>query len=152
MKVVDSALEEGRENEFFRLFGPITDRMFIDRIKPVYSGVAYSESEKDLAVDRYGKSHGKRIVCPQPFYMLSVWTNGDVAPCDALYKACPLGNVKTDTLKSMWNSQKRICFCRRQLNGERKKIKECARCCAPEDVQHEEDVLDARRLELLERF
>lgn len=152
VKVVDAALEDGEEDAFFRRFGPITDRMFIDRIKPVYSGVNYTESERDLETDRYGKRHGKRQVCPQPFYMLSVWANGDVAPCDALYKACPLGNVTSSTLRAMWESDAKKAFCRLQLQGLREKDPACVRCCAPDDVQHEEDVLDNKRWELLEKF
>jgi len=152
VKVVDAALEEGEEEVFFQRFAPITDRMFIDRIKPVYSGVAYTESEKDLSIDRYGKRHGKRLVCPQPFYMLSVWANGDVAPCDALYKACPLGNVREASLRDMWESEHRRNFCCLHLQGQRDQEPACAQCCAPDDVQHEEDVLDRNRAELLERI
>ncbi len=152
VKVVDTALEEGGKDEFFKLFGRITDRMYIDRVKPVYSGVAYSDSEKDLSIDRYGRRHGERVVCPQPFYMLSVWANGDTAPCDALYKACPLGNVTTDTLRSMWESEKRKGFCRMQLEGKRRNISECAKCCAPDDVQHDEDVLDGHEKEILNKL
>ena len=152
VKVVDAALGDGEEEVFFQRFGPITDRMYIDRIKPVYSGVAYTEQERDLLVDRYGNRHEKRIVCPQPFYMLSVWANGDVAPCDALYKACPLGNVGEVSLREMWESEKRKAFCRLQLRGMREHDSACTRCCAPDDVQHEEDVLDDKRMELLQKF
>lgn len=152
VKVVDAALKEGEEEIFFQRFGLITDRMFIDRIKPVYSGVSYTEQERDLGIDRYGKRHEKRVVCPQPFYMLSVWANGDVAPCDALYKACPLGNVNELSLQEMWESEKKKTFCRLQLQGNRERDAACAQCCAPDDVQHEADVMDGRRLELLQRF
>lgn len=152
VKVVDAALGEGEEELFFDRFASITDRMFIDRIKPVYSGVEYTESERNLSVDRYGNRHDQRVVCPQPFYMLSVWANGDVAPCDALYKARPLGNVRESSLRTMWESERKRDFCRLHLQGLRGSDPACAKCCAPDDVQHEEDVLDHNRLELLERF
>lgn len=152
VKVVDAALDDGEEDIFFQRFAPITDRMFIDRIKPVYSGVEYTEAERDLGTDRYGQKHGRRLVCPQPFYMLSVWANGDVAPCDALYKACCLGNITTSTLRSMWTSDRKKDFCRLQLLGLRENDPACAKCCAPDDVQHKEDVLDEKRLELLAKF
>ena len=151
VKVVDQALAPGEEDEFYRFFDSFTDRMFIDRIKPVYDGVAYSEAERDLSVDRYGMAHGKRFVCPQPFYMLSVWANGDVSPCDALYKACPLGNIATSTLREMWASRQLKAFCRMQLEGKRSQIGACAKCCAPDDVQHPEDVLDGES-ELIAKY
>ncbi len=152
VKVVDAALDNGEEEAFYQRFDSITDRMFIDRIKPVYAGVEYTESEKDLSVDRYGKQHGKRIVCPQPFYMLSVWANGDVTPCDALYKASLLGNVTSSTLKELWESNLKRDFCKAQLEGKRGTIPACSQCCAPEDVQHPEDILDEDREELLCRI
>lgn len=152
VKVVDAALGQGEEDLFFERFASITDRMFIDRIKPVYSGVEYTENQRNLSVDRYGNVHDKRVVCPQPFYMLSVWANGDVAPCDALYKACPLGNVRESTLRTMWESERKREFCRLHLRGLRESDPACVKCCAPDDVQHEEDVLDYSRAELLKHF
>lgn len=152
VKVVDSALKEGEEKLFYEMFSSISDRMYIDKIKPVYDKVFYSEEERDLSVDRYGNKHLDRIVCPQPFYMLSVWANGDVTPCCALYKASFLGNVQSSELKQMWDSNKRNEFCIKQLMGKRKEIAQCSKCCAPDDVQHEQDVLDWKREELLSKL
>lgn len=152
LKTVDASLAEGEEELFYRIFSPICDRIFIDRIKPVYAGVDYSAHERDLSRDRYGNTHGKRRVCPQPFYMLSLWANGDVTPCDALYKACPLGNVGTASLREMWESGRRKAFCRVQLEGARYTDAACAQCCAPDDVAAEEDVLDGAAEDLLKWF
>ena len=93
------------------------------------------------------------MVCPQPFYMLSVWANGDVTPCDALYKACILGNVKSNTLSDMWHSDRIRQFCKIHLGKQKNRIVECKNCCAPNDVAAQEDILDdvADRL-LKERY
>lgn len=142
MKTVDASLKEGEEEKFYGIFGEICDRIYIDRIRPVYSGVDYSETEKDLSRDRYGNAHEKRVVCPQPFYMLSVWANGDVTPCDALYKACPLGNIRQDRLKELWDSEKKKQFCKIQLEKRKDIYSSCQKCCAPDDVASKEDILD----------
>ncbi len=142
LKTVDAALEFGEDEKFYEIFSPISDRIYVDKVKPVYDGVNYSENEKDLSTDRYGTMHGRRMVCPQPFYMLSLWANGDVTPCDALYKASPLGNVYTRSLKQMWNGEIHREFCRLQLKGKRMEHPACSKCCAPDDVSAKEDVLD----------
>lgn len=149
MKTVDASLAEGEERKFYDIFEKICDRIYIDSIKPVYSGVEYSEAERNLSLDRYGNVHEKRLVCPQPFYMLSVWANGDVTPCDALYKASLLGNVKNERLKDLWNSDIKRKFCKMQLEKKRENDPACQRCCAPDDVASEEDILDMEADRLL---
>jgi len=152
MKTVDASLSDGEEEKFYNIFSPICDRIYVDRVRPVYSGVEYSETEKDLSQDRYGNVHEKRAVCPQPFYMLSVWANGDVTPCDALYKACILGNVKQGQLKELWDSEKKKEFCKLQLEKNRMSYAACQECCAPDDVASKEDVLDSDADRLLAYF
>lgn len=149
LKTVDASLKEGEEERFYEMFSPIADRVYVDRVKPVYHGVDYSESESDLSTDRYGKSHDNRLVCPQPFYMLSLWTNGDVTPCDGLYKASPLGNVLTDELADMWQSQLHRDFCIAHLKKQKNVIESCKNCCAPDDVAAKEDVMDDEAEEIL---
>ena len=45
--------------------------------------------------------------CPQPFNRLDVWSNGDVTPCCTFYgKNLVLGNVKSQTLREIWHSER----------------------------------------------
>lgn len=152
VKTMDVSLKEDETDKFYKLFAPISDRMFIDKVKPVYDKVEYTDEQRDISTDRYGNSHKSRRVCPQPFYMLSVWTDGEVTPCDALYKANPLGNIYTDTLADMWNSESKRQFCLEQLLGKRFSHPKCSRCCAPDDVAHKEDILDDDASMLVKRL
>lgn len=152
VKTMDVSLKPGEEETFFQLFAPISDRMYIDQVKPVYDTVAYTPEQKNIFVDRYGHEHKHRFVCSQPFYMLSIWPDGTVTPCDALYGASPLGNLKDVTLYQMWNSKLHKDFCRMQLEKKRNTHPACKRCCAPDDVMHESDILDFAASELLGKF
>lgn len=152
VKTMDVSLRENETDLFYKMFDKISDRMYIDKVKPVYDKVEYTEEQRDVSTDRYGNVHKSRKVCPQPFYMLSVWTNGDVSPCDALYKANPLGNIYNSTLKEMWDSDNKQAFCRMQLSGKRFADQKCSRCCAPDDVAHMEDVLDDDADLLLKKY
>lgn len=148
VKIMDISLEEGEEERFYNLFGPIADRMYIERCQPVYDGV---EATQDIAVgtDRYGRTHEARMVCPLPFYMLGILPDGTVSPCETIYVPEVLGNVWTECLADMWSGDKMRRFWEMQLRKKRMDNPGCARCCAPDDVSHPEDNLDDSTFEWL---
>lgn len=152
VKVVDTSLAAGEEQKFYEMFEDISDRMYVEKIKPVYAGVEYKESVQEIVVDRYGNAHEKRMVCPLTFYMLSLWPNGDVVPCDAIYKPVVLGNIKNDTFYQMWNNSNMKGFQSMQLQKRRMENKNCCKCCAPDDVSHPLDTLDHLPKEVLKRW
>lgn len=150
VKIADTALGEGDEERFYDLFGEMADRMYVEHIKPVYDGVEYGAL--DTCQDRYGNAHEARLVCPLAFYMLSLWPDGSVVPCDAIYRPLTLGNVHDGRLTDMWRGDELKDFWRMQLRKERMKSPGCGVCCAPDDVSHPLDVLDDAAEELLERI
>lgn len=151
VKIMDVVLKEGEKDKFYAIFHTISDRMYVEQCKPVYSGVKMTEQMK-CEKDRYGREHEARIVCPLCFYMIGVHPNGDVAPCETIYKPITLGNVYTDRIFHMWNGEKNREFQKMQLRKERFQNPGCARCCAPDDVAHPEDTLDRMEKELMEKI
>jgi radical SAM protein with 4Fe4S-binding SPASM domain len=152
VKTMDIALESDAERElFYRTFERISDKMFVEVCQPVYSGVEATDGI-DVKFDRYGREHAPRRVCPLAFFMLGIFPEGLVVPCDAIYKPVILGDVTKDTLLNMWNSEKLKRFQCAQLEGGRGENRYCSVCCAPDDVAHPEDDLDARAKEVLERL
>lgn len=152
VKIMDSALDEGQDQDFYRILDPISDRMYIERCRPVYDGVEFTASMNAVAIDRYGNEHPPRKVCPLSFFMLSVFPDGDVEPCDSIYKPVILGNVHTNTLREMFLGETLKEFQRQQLAGRRYDNKKCAVCCAPDDVSHPLDVLDDSAEWLLDKL
>lgn len=151
VKILDIALEPGEEERFYELFTPIADRVYIEQCRPVYSGITSTEGIS-VKSDRYGRTHSHRNVCPLCFFMLGIFPNGDVYPCETIYRPEYLGNVREDSLAAMWSSEKMRRFWRMQLEGRRGENPRCAQCCAPDDVSHPEDELDDAAETLLERF
>lgn len=141
VKILDVALEKNEAQYFYKLFSDCSDRMFIEKIQPTYDGVEFTEG-LEHSEDRYGRKIEKREVCPLPFYMLGIFPNGDVQPCDNLYRPVILGNVHKKSILEMWNSRKLRNFWRVQLQKKRNQHPKCSLCCAPNDVAHPEDVLD----------
>ena len=151
VKILDIALEPGEEERFYELFTPIADRVYVEQCRPVYSGVASTEG-LSVQSDRYGRPHRHRQVCPLCFFMLGIFPNGDVYPCETIYRPEYLGNVGEDRLVELWKSEKLRRFWRMQLEGRRGENPHCAQCCAPDDVSHPEDELDGAAEILLERL
>ena len=142
VKVMDVALNSTQEQEYFyKSFSDIADRMYIETCRPVYSGVSYTEKMVNI-IDRYGRSHPHREVCPLPFFMLGIFPDGSIVPCDAIYKPVVLGNITNISLREAWNGQTLRKFQYKQICGNRSKNEKCAQCCAPDDVSHPEDNLD----------
>lgn len=151
VKILDVALHPGEEQEFYHLFYPIADRVYVEQCRPVYTGVSSTE-HISVQADRYGREHVPRRVCPLCFFMVGIFPNGDVYPCETIYRPEWLGNVHTDRLLRMWNGEKHRQFQEMQLLGKRMGHPRCAGCCAPDDVSHPEDVLDDAADVLLERL
>lgn len=151
VKIMDIALEPGEEQQFYELFSPIADRVYIEQCRPVYDGVASTE-QLSIQADRYGRVHAPRRVCPLCFFMLGIFPNGDVYPCETIYRPEYLGNVHTDRLTDLWNGETLHRFWTMQLEGKKNENPHCAKCCAPDDVSHPEDTLDDSASELLKRL
>lgn len=148
VKIMDVSLEKGQEEEFYKLMGNCSDRMYIEKMLPAYEGVQMTQN-MNVEYDRYGRKHEKRKVCPLPFFMMGIFPNGDVEPCDTIYKPIVIGNIHNESLSDIWNGSKLKEFQKMQLKGKRCMNKRCDSCCAPDDVSHPEDVLDYEAERLL---
>lgn len=152
LKVMDVALDDGEAEKFYDLFKDCTDRMYIERMLPAYDGVALTDG-MEIEYDRYGnKTKKMNKVCPLAFYMIGIFPNGDVEPCDTIYKPVVLGNVHDGRIVDMWQSEKLHTFWKMHLQGKRFDNKYCANCCAPNDVAHQEDYLDEAADAIMQRL
>jgi len=140
VKIMDISLENNEE-EFYKLFSDCSDRMFVEKMLPAYDGVKITD-KMNVEYDRYGRIIEKRQVCPLPFFMLGVLPNGDVEPCDTIYKPIILGNVHNGSIKDMWNGKILREFWKMQLKGKKSNNPKCSLCNAADDVAHPQDILD----------
>ncbi len=152
VKIMDCCLKEGEEELFYKTFDKISSRMYIEQVKPVYDGVKTTASITDLETDRYGNKHAPRLVCPLAFFSMGIWPNGDIAPCDAIYKPICLGNVDKDDLSEAFNGKQNTEFRIKLLESKKNEMFGCQRCCAPDDVSSEQDELDSTKKELLLKY
>lgn len=152
VKIMDVALDEGDEEQFYHIFNTIADRMYVEHCRPVYDGVAFTADMEGQDLDRYGNTHKHRVVCPLCFFQLGIFPNGDVKPDCTIYEPIILGNVQKDTLNNMWTGRLLKEFWLMQLHGHRSRNPKCAVCVAPDDVSHPLDELDSTAEEIIKRI
>lgn len=93
-----------------------------------------------------------RVVCPYPFYSLAINFDGSVSICCADWShGTIIGDVRKQSLASIWNGNSMQEFRRLHLLGTRSKISACANCQSMQGLPMDSD-LDAERLELLSHF
>lgn len=155
VKIIDSALDEGEEEMFYDMFSPIADRVFVEKVTPIWKEKNYSnlgvEKRNDLAFNKYGRGFQPQKVCPLIFHTIVVIPNGDVYPCTQLLQEEKLGNIREKTLLEMWNGDKRKDML----------VQQC-RLCLPQlcldcgirqnTIYAEEDMLDDYREDILSRL
>jgi radical SAM protein with 4Fe4S-binding SPASM domain len=153
VKIPDISLEEGDEKYFYETFGPISDRMFIEKIVPVFHEISYSKIIKGNATtDIWGNVHGTRMVCPICFYTLTVFPNGDVYPCCMESDPAALGNIKDIPLAEIWNGRRHKSFLKMQAEKKRMSNHVCKHCTAPDTSAKLEDDLDPQADAILSRL
>jgi len=98
-----------------------------------------------------GGNVGSRLICPQPFKMLSIRWNGDVIVCDPDYqnRTC-VGNALQENIKDIWHGKRLIEFQRMQLEGRRYENESCRNCSFINNGNYVLDDIDCLKLDKLE--
>lgn len=128
VKFADVNVTEKDERLFHTTFDPITDRAYIELIKPVF------EPAEDTTTSRYGVDHDPVLICPQPFYMMDVNAWGDVVPCCSYESPFIDTNILHTTLKKIWDGRQMKSLRLMQLSGRRKhqqSVPACKYCNIP---------------------
>jgi radical SAM protein with 4Fe4S-binding SPASM domain len=154
VKIADIALKKGEEELFYSRFADISDRMFIENIRPIFEN-SKNSVEVEKSISKYGQFHSPVIVCPQPFFMMNVTPEGDVYPCCAYFDPTNFGNLRDKSLKEIWSGSAMKEFQIMMLRKERKtrnSFPVCRDCTIPDVVMLPEDDLDSHTEEILLRY
>ena len=152
IKIPGDLITEAQRQEFYDTFGDYCDRIFIENFAPcwpefdveAHTGVKITEGI-------YQQPISGTDTCPYIFYSISVNADGLVSSCFLDWgRKLIVGDVKQDSLKAIWHSDKMNELRRQHLEGKRKSLPVCSQCgqlshCLP-------DTIDPYREELLPRF
>ncbi len=152
IKIVKEALESGEEELFLEKYGKVADRVFIERVVPLWG--LENEAEPDVQWEnKYGRKEKWQSCCPLLFYTIGVHPTGDIYPCSHIVPPFKLGNVSETTLKQAWESAKRKEFLLQMLREGRGACEECVNCYIPQNtIMTEADRIDDYREEILGRL
>ena len=150
IKVVDVAVR-GEEEKFYEIFSPIADRVFIEKVVPLWTGI--EEEKIEYMGNKYGDNFSVQHCCPLVFYTIDILPDGTIYPCSHIAPPFKLGNVHTTTIKKAWEGQLKNSFLEKMLENGRFEIEKCKKCFVPQNtVVAKEDSIDAYREEILMRL
>ncbi len=126
-KMIDT--RTGENDLFIERYRDLVDDIELDA-PGNWTGVV----EKDFIANIYGepvekKSQPYRKACSFPFYYLGVNPDGGVTACtDDWCRNSVVGNVRTQTLRDIWNGEKLQKLRLLHLSGKREEIEICKNC------------------------
>lgn len=144
IKIVDYAMNGGDEKIFHDIFDSICDKASVEFLVPCFRGVNYAKLKPRYNINIMGDDFVEVDVCPQPFFQMHVFPNGNISICNADYnEQLVFGNVRQDSLKDVWNSNELNNFRLIHLNRERKSHVYCKFCAGNVCYSSTSDILDA---------
>lgn len=132
IKVPGNYLSEDEKKLFFDTFGDYCDRIFIEDIAPIWPSFDVenrANTTVSTAKGQYKQVLEEKEVCTYIFYGAAINADGTVSAC------CPdweqkliVGDVRTHSLKTIWNSDPFNLLRRQHLEGKRHENPTCSVC------------------------
>ncbi len=160
IKIADACLPEGGDGrkKFFEIFGDYCDRISVEGAHILIHGTksygVLSDDKETLKLHKYKEFENIELnVCPLPFYTMTVMANGniDLCSCVAMPLTIPGLNIKTCTLKEVWNGEYRKEVLLKNLKQDYTGVAEiCGTCTRKQNFSFPQDSLDDDRDRLIE--
>lgn len=130
IKSIKDVLSDKEQEEFFRLFGDLADRIYLERLSPAWPGFDVSRSGYQFEdVGNYEQPVENRQVCPYIFYIMVVNSDGTVSTCVGDWRHCQVvGNIRKENLREIWlgNAQRGCQLA--HLRGDKDSLPLCRAC------------------------
>lgn len=141
VKIPGDILNDEDRQRFFDTFGDIADRVFIENFAPCWPTFDVEERTGiQITEGIYGNTIQEVKVCPYIFYSMAVNTDGSVSLCFLDWaRKLGIGDVRRESLKSIWNGDAMRRHRLAHLQGRRKDDSTCAACgqlshCLPDNI------------------
>lgn len=130
VKIAGDYLSDEEKKHFFKVFGDISDRIFIENTAPCWpefdveqrTGVTISKGIYDNPITEVN-------TCPYIFYSMSVNSDGSVSLCFLDWaRKLIIGNARVQSLREIWFGKIIFDHQMAHLKGMRKKIPVCCQC------------------------
>lgn len=130
IKSIQDVLPEQEQEEFFRLFGDIADRVYLERLSPAWPDFDVSLSGYSFEdIGNYGQPIENRKVCPYIFYIMVINSDGTVSTCVGDWKHHQIvGDIHTESLKEIWQGEQQRNYQFAHLQGQKYRLEMCRVC------------------------
>lgn len=151
VKINGDILTQEQQEQFYTIFGDITDGIFVESIMDCWP--CFEQSKVDINEGRgiYGQEIREVLTCPYVFYSFPINSNGSYSLCFLDWeRKLTLGNIEEMSPKELWESEKFVEYQKMFLQGKRKLHPVCGEC--GQLRQGQPDDIDAYAKELLQKF
>ena len=153
IKTLSEILTEDQRKEFFDTFGNYCDRIFVENFAPCWPEFDIEgHTGATITKGLYNQPIKEVDVCSYIFYSMAVNADGLVSSCFQDWeRKLVIGDVRTQSLKRIWNSDSMNGLRQSHLEGERRSLdgpcRDCGQLthCMPSNI-------DAHREMLLDKF
>lgn len=152
MKIPKELITQDQQQAFLDTFGDYCDRIALENFAPCWPQFDVEERTGFTITEGiYNQPISKTDTCPYIFYGMSVNADGLVSSCFLDWeRRLIVGDTRTDSLLSIWNSDRFDELRLQHLEGKRHDNPVCSNCgqlthCLPDNI-------DPYRLQLLDKF
>jgi MoaA/NifB/PqqE/SkfB family radical SAM enzyme len=129
VKINGDILTEEEKQQFYAVFGNITDGIFIESIMNCWPTFEQTKVTVNESRGIYDNEIHEVLVCPYVFYSFAVNSDGTYSLCFLDWaRTLILGNAQDTPVKALWNSKELREYQKMFLKGERKTHPVCAEC------------------------
>lgn len=151
VKTNGDILTAEQKQEFYDIFGDITDGIFIESIMDCWPTFEQKKVEVNQNRGIYGQDIREVLVCPYVFYSIPINSDGTVSLCFLDWKReLVLGDTKAEKITDIWQGKALQEYQQMFLRGERVSHPICGHC--GQLSQGQPDDIDQFAAELLERL
>jgi radical SAM protein with 4Fe4S-binding SPASM domain len=150
-KIIDFGIAATAPPEFMKIFSPITDECVVEYPRQWNHNVPDTTLGRGVKLTVNGDLIDRsRQTCPFPFFTMTVTSKGKCLMCCFDWSSQTIvGDVKTDSVKTIWNSREVKEFWLMHLRCERFKNPACRDC---QDIFTPPDNLDNDQKDLIDRL
>jgi MoaA/NifB/PqqE/SkfB family radical SAM enzyme len=129
IKINGDILGPGDKEKFYEIFGDIADGIYIESIMSCWPEFELNGVQVNREVGIYQQEIKEVVVCPYVFYSFSINADGVASACYLDWaRKLVIGDVRTQSVKQIWNGEKLRELQRIFLRKERKAHAVCANC------------------------
>ncbi|MCR5701982.1 MAG: radical SAM protein [Lachnospiraceae bacterium] len=129
IKISGDSLTETQKEEFLNIYGNIADGVSIESVMNCWHDFELKDVKVNDKVGVYGQPLTNVEVCPYVFYEMAINSDGTASVCFLDWtREMIIGDVKTQSVKEIWESDERYKYLEMFLKKERRNNPICSKC------------------------